>query len=184
MNQFLSNPFFWALVSMFSFVGACSVVGSRKIGSYPAAGWVIVTILSLGRVILVLPSVDQPRFFINGFNAAIGIPIFIIGLCFALGPCFLIRPLNIAEEDMEFISNSFYKHTRNPIYLGEILWCLGWSIIHGSWFHNRCCTGAGMVVRFSIFNSNRGRKFAASNWNKVRGLQEKGKRSYCSWVTI
>jgi protein-S-isoprenylcysteine O-methyltransferase Ste14 len=33
---------------------------------------------------------------------------------------------------MEFITTSFYKHTRNPIYLGEILWCLGWSIIHGS----------------------------------------------------
>ena len=132
MNQFLNNPFLWALISMFTLVGACSVVGSRKIGSHPALGWIIVTILSLGRVILVLPSVEQPRFFLNGFNATIGIPIFVIGLCFALGPCFLIRPLNIAEEDMEFIAKSFYKYTRNPIYLGEILWCLGWSIIHGS----------------------------------------------------
>ncbi|MDH3838516.1 MAG: isoprenylcysteine carboxylmethyltransferase family protein [Desulfobacteraceae bacterium] len=132
MNQFFNNPFFWALISMFTLVGACSVVGSRKIGRHPALGWIMVTFLSLGRVILVLPSVDQPRFFLNGFNAAIGIPIFVIGLCFALGPCFLIRPLNIAEEDMEFITKSFYKYTRNPIYLGEILWCLGWSIIHGS----------------------------------------------------
>jgi protein-S-isoprenylcysteine O-methyltransferase Ste14 len=33
---------------------------------------------------------------------------------------------------MEFVTTSFYKYTRNPIYLGEILWCLGWSIIHGS----------------------------------------------------
>ena len=132
MNPFLNNPFFWAFISMFTLVGACSVVGSRKIGSRPALGWIIVTILSFGRVILVLPSVEQPRFFLNGFNAVIGIPIFIIGLCFALGPCFLIRPLNIAEEDMEFITKSFYKYTRNPIYLGEILWCLGWSIIFGS----------------------------------------------------
>jgi protein-S-isoprenylcysteine O-methyltransferase Ste14 len=132
MNQFLNNPFFWALISMFTLVGACSVVGSRKIGSHPALGWFIVSILSLGRIILVLPSVEQPRFILNGVNAAIGIPIFVIGLCFALGPCFLIRPLNIAEEDMEFITKSFYKYTRNPIYLGEILWCLGWSIIHGS----------------------------------------------------
>jgi protein-S-isoprenylcysteine O-methyltransferase Ste14 len=132
MNQFFNNPFFWAFISMFTLVGACSVVGSRKIGSHPALGWIMVSILSLGRVILVLPSVDQPRFFVSGFNAAIGIPIFVIGLCFALGPCFLIRPLNIAEEDMELITKSFYKYTRNPIYLGEILWCLGWSIIHGS----------------------------------------------------
>ena len=132
MNQFINNPFFWALISMFTLVGACSVFGSRKIGRHPAFGWIIVTILSLGRIILVLPSIDQPRFFLDGFNAAIGIPIFVIGLCFALGPCFLIRPLNIPEEDMEFITKSFYKYTRNPIYLGEILWCLGWSIIHGS----------------------------------------------------
>jgi protein-S-isoprenylcysteine O-methyltransferase Ste14 len=132
MNQFLNNPFFWAFVSMSTLVGACSVVGSRKVGSHPALGWIIVTILAVGRVVLVLPFVEQPRFSLNGFNSAIGIPIFVIGLCFALGPCFLIRPLNIPEENMVFITKSFYKYTRNPIYLGEILWCLGWSIIHGS----------------------------------------------------
>ncbi len=101
MNQYLNNPFLWALISMFALVGACSVVGSRKIGSHPGIGWILVTILSLGRLILVLPSVEQPRFYLNGFNAAIGIPIFVIGLFFALGPCFLIRPLNIAKKDME-----------------------------------------------------------------------------------
>jgi len=132
MNQFLNNPFFWALISMFTLVGACSVVGNRKIGGHPAIGLILVTILSLGRIILVLPSIEQPRFYLSGLNAAVGIPIFIIGVFIALGPCFLIRPLNIAENDMEFITRSFYRYTRNPIYLGEILWCLGWSIIHGS----------------------------------------------------
>jgi len=132
MNQYLDNPFFWAFISMFTLVGACSVVGSKKIGSHPVLGWILVTVLSVGRVILVLPFVEQPRFDLNGYNSAIGIPLFVIGLIFALGPCFLIRPLNIAEENMAFITRSFYKYTRNPIYLGEILWCLGWSIIHGS----------------------------------------------------
>ena len=132
MNPYLNNPFFWALISMFALVGACSVVGSRKIGSHPVLGWIIVSIISLGRVILVLPFVEQPRFFLNGFNAIIGTPIFVIGVFFGLAPCFLIKPLNIAEKGMEFVTTSFYKYTRNPIYLGEILWCLGWSIIHGS----------------------------------------------------
>lgn len=132
MNQLLGNPFFWAFISMFTLVGACSVVGSWKIGSHPALGWVIVSILAAGRIILALPFVEQPRFFLDGLNAAIGLPLFLIGLCFALGPCFLIRPLNIAEKEMALITKSFYKYTRNPIYLGEILWCLGWSIIHGS----------------------------------------------------
>jgi len=132
VNSCVNNPFFWAFVSMFTLVAACSVVGSRKIGERPALGWIIVTILSLGRVILVLPSIEQPRLFLDGFNSVIGIPIFAIGVILGLGPCFLIRPLNIAKEDMEFITTRFYRFTRNPIYLGEILWCLGWSIIHGS----------------------------------------------------
>ena len=132
MNYYFHNPFFWALISMFMLVGACSVVGSKKIGRHPALGWIIVSIISLGRIILVLPSIEQPRFDLNGLNSFIGIPLFIIGLVFALGPCFLIRPLNIAEKEMEFITTSFYKYTRNPIYLGEIIWCLGWSIINGS----------------------------------------------------
>jgi protein-S-isoprenylcysteine O-methyltransferase Ste14 len=132
MSQYLNNPFFWALVSMFALVAACSVVGSRKIGSHSALGWFIVSIISLGRVILALPFVDQPRFYLNGLNAIIGIPIFLTGILFGLAPCLLIRPLNIAEKNMRFITTSFYKYTRNPIYLGELLWCLGWSIIHGS----------------------------------------------------
>ncbi len=132
MNPILSNPFFWALISMFALVGACSVVGSRKIGSHPAIGWIIVSTIFIGRIILVLPFVEQPRFFLNGFNAIVGAPILVIGFIFGLAPCFLIKPLNIAEKDMEFVTTSFYKYTRNPIYLGEILWCLGWSILHGS----------------------------------------------------
>lgn len=29
---FFRSPFFWALVSMFGLVGACSMVGSKKVG--------------------------------------------------------------------------------------------------------------------------------------------------------
>ena len=88
MNQLLGNPFFWAFISMFTLVGACSVVGSWKIGSHPALGWAIVYILAAGRIILALPFVEQPRFFLDGLNAAIGLPLFLIGLCFASGPAF------------------------------------------------------------------------------------------------
>ncbi|MBA3008829.1 MAG: hypothetical protein FP812_01115, partial [Desulfobacula sp.] len=119
MNSYFNNPFFWAFISMFALVGACSVVGSRKIGSHPAIGWIIVSTISMGRIILVLPFIEQPRFFLNAFNAIIGAPIFIIGFILGLAPCFLIKPLNIAEKDMAFVTTSVYKYTRNPIYLGE-----------------------------------------------------------------
>jgi protein-S-isoprenylcysteine O-methyltransferase Ste14 len=128
----IKNPFFWALLSMFALVAACSVVGSRKIGSRPALGWLIVTIFFMGRFVLALPPIEQPELNLYGLNRIIGIPIFIIGIILGLGPCFIIKPLNIAEKDMEFITKGFYRYTRNPIYLGEILWCLGWSIMHGA----------------------------------------------------
>jgi protein-S-isoprenylcysteine O-methyltransferase Ste14 len=115
-----------------SLVGACSVVGSRRTGRHPALGWIFVIIFFLGRFVLVLPSVDQPRLYIDGFNSIIGIPIFVLGNFLGPVPCFLIRPLNIAEEDVGFITTNLYKYTRNPIYLEELFWCLGWSITHGS----------------------------------------------------
>ena len=132
MNYCFHNPFFWAFISMFTMVGACSVVGSKKIGRHPAVGWILVSILDLGRIILVLPLIEQPRFDIYGLNTIIGLPFFITGIVLGLGPCLLIKPLNIAEKEMEFVTTGFYRISRNPIYLGEILWCLGWSIINGS----------------------------------------------------
>lgn len=132
MKPYLNNPFFWAFISMFALVAACSVVGSKKIGRHPFSGWIIVSIISLGRIILALPFVEQPRFYMDGFNVIVGTPIFAVGAFLGVAPCFLIKPVTIAEKSMEFVTSSFYKYTRNPIYLGEILWCLGWSIIHGS----------------------------------------------------
>lgn len=132
MNYFFGNPFFWAFIGMFTLVAACSVVGNRKIGNIPLLGWIIVSFLFLARLILALPSIEQPRFHLNGFNLILGTPLFLVGVFLGLAPCMLIKPLNMANNNMHLITTSFYKYTRNPIYLGEILWCLGWSIIHGS----------------------------------------------------
>ena len=78
---FINNPFFWALVSMFGLVGACAVVGSRRIGSRPLIGWIIVLLFfDLGRVLLALPSIEQPRFEMGGWHSLVGGAIFIVGL--------------------------------------------------------------------------------------------------------
>jgi len=129
---FLNDPFFWALISMLGLVGACSVVGTKKVGRNPILGFFIVTIFVLGRVILVLPFCHQPRFDIGGLHGVFGGIIFASGLIFALAPAFMIKPLNVTEKNMELITTVFYGIVRNPIYLGEVLWCLGWAIIHRS----------------------------------------------------
>jgi protein-S-isoprenylcysteine O-methyltransferase Ste14 len=37
--------------------------------------------------------------------------------------------LGTADEKLELRTTGFYGIVRSPIYLGEILWCLGWAIM-------------------------------------------------------
>lgn len=129
---FLDDPFFWALISMFGLVGAGSVVGSKKVGKNTVFGFFIVSIFFIGRFVLVLPLCPQSRFDIGGLHNVIGGILFTIGIVFSLLPCFMIKPLNVAEKNMELITTGFYGIVRNPIYLGELLWCLGWAIMFRS----------------------------------------------------
>jgi protein-S-isoprenylcysteine O-methyltransferase Ste14 len=125
------DPFFWALLSMFALVGAGVVVGGQKLGSYPLFGIVIVIIFGLGRVILVLPPLIQPRFEIGGWHWILGGTIFAAGLLFCL-PALTIRPFTAPDEGTKIKTTGFYGIVRNPIYLGELLWGLGWAIMFRS----------------------------------------------------
>jgi protein-S-isoprenylcysteine O-methyltransferase Ste14 len=129
---FLGDPFFWALISMFGLVGACAVVGSKKVGRNTLLGLFIVTIFDLGRFILALPFCDQPRFDIGGWHSFLGGLIFVIGGYLGLAPCLLIRPVNVAEKGMDLQTTGLYRIVRNPIYLGEVMWCLGWAMMFRS----------------------------------------------------
>jgi protein-S-isoprenylcysteine O-methyltransferase Ste14 len=128
---FFRDPFFWAVISMFGLVGAGAAVGGKKVGKYPLLGFTVVAIFDLGRVILVLPSLIQPRFEIGGWHWAIGGTIFAIGLLLCL-PAFRIKPFTGPDENVELKTTGFYRIVRHPIYLGEILWCLGWAIMFRS----------------------------------------------------
>lgn len=128
---FIHDPFFWALLSMFALVGAGVVVGSKKLGGYSLYGSVTVIIFALGRVTLVLPPLIQPRFEIGGWHWFVGGTIFAVGLLFCL-PALTIRPFTAPDECTELKTTGFYGIVRNPIYLGELLWSLGWAIMFRS----------------------------------------------------
>ena len=49
-----------------------------------------------------------------------------------MAPCLLIRPVNVAQKGMDLRTTGLYGIVRNPIYLGEVLWCLGWAIMFRS----------------------------------------------------
>ena len=57
--------------------------------------------------------------------------IFIIGLIF-LFPLIQITPWPTPDKKIDLVTTGFYRLVRNPIYLGEILWSLGWAIIFRS----------------------------------------------------
>jgi protein-S-isoprenylcysteine O-methyltransferase Ste14 len=127
---FWEEPFFWALVSMFGLVGCCAVVGSQRIGRNTLLSGCMVAIFDMGRFALVLP--DQSRFESGGALVLLGGLVLFAGGYLGLAPCVLIRPINVAESGMELATTGFYTVIRNPIYLGELLMSLGWSLLHRS----------------------------------------------------
>lgn len=128
---FLRNPFFWALVSMLALVGGGVVVSRKNLGKNVFFGVVIVSLFVLGRGILVLPLCPQPRFESSGWHWLVGGVIFVSGLVFSI-PALFIKPLTAPDEKTKLVTTGFYGIVRNPIYLGEILWCLGWAIMFRS----------------------------------------------------
>ncbi|MBN1679802.1 MAG: isoprenylcysteine carboxylmethyltransferase family protein [Anaerolineae bacterium] len=128
----VTNPFFWAFVSMAGLVGCCGVVSSRRLGRLTLYGAVMVALFDLGRCVLVLPGVEQTRFHVPAGLGVLGTVLLIGGGVAALAPCGLIRPLNVADEHTALTTGGLYTVVRNPIYLGELIWCLGWAILNGS----------------------------------------------------
>ena len=124
------DTFFWALISMFGLVGAQAVVGATALRRYRSLGFLMVAMFALGRVILVLPYIVQPRFHIAQSRLIGGI-IFGAGLVFSF-PALRIRPFTGPDASIGLRTTGFYGIVRNRLYLGELLWCLGWAVVFGS----------------------------------------------------
>lgn len=128
---FTTNPFFWAFISMFALIGSSATLCSRQLGRFPRLNMILVAIFGLGRFMLVLPLFEQPRFDMFGMHLIIGGILFIIGLIF-LTPLLIITPWPESDHKTNLVSTGLYSIVRNPIYLGEVLWSLGWAIMFRS----------------------------------------------------
>jgi protein-S-isoprenylcysteine O-methyltransferase Ste14 len=124
------DPFFWALVSMFGLAGGEALVGSARLAKFRSLGFVTVAMFTLGRVVLVLPAVSQPRL-AGDWIWVLGAVIFGAGMVFAL-PVFAIRPVTGPEAGVSLKTEGFYRIVRNPLYLSDVLWCLGWAVMFRS----------------------------------------------------
>lgn len=129
--NFFENPFFWAFLSMFAVLASTQVVANKRLGRYPLFGLIVVALFAFGRAVLVLPSLPQPRFDVGVWHWIIGGVVFVLGIVFSI-PAWNIKPFTAPDEKVVLKTNGFYRFVRNPIYLAELLWCLGWSIMFRS----------------------------------------------------
>ena len=147
------DPFFWALVSMFGLAGAEALVGSTRLARIRSLGFVTVGMFALGRVVLVLPAVSQSRLVAGNWSWVVGGVIFAVGVAFML-PAFAIRPFTGPEAGVSLRSDGFYGIVRNPIYLADVLWCLGWAVMFRS--EIGIALGSGVVGESVAANDSRG----------------------------
>lgn len=129
--RFFGDPFFWALVSMFGLAASEALVGSARLARFRSLGLVAVGMFTVGRVAIVLPMVAQPRLVTGAWSWSIGSVIFAAGMIFAL-PVFAIRPVTGPDAGVSLKTGGLYGIVRNPLYLSDVLWCLGLAVMFGS----------------------------------------------------
>lgn len=127
----LRNPFFWALVSMLGLVASFVVVAGGALSRRADFGALVVVLWTAGRVVLVLPFCPQPRLAEAGWQPVVGGALFAAGLALcATG--LRIRPLTAPDGAETLRTTGVHGLVRHPLYLGGLLWTLGWSVLFGS----------------------------------------------------
>jgi protein-S-isoprenylcysteine O-methyltransferase Ste14 len=127
----LEDPFFWSFISMFGLSASSQVVGNKKLGKSLLFGIFSVALFALGRVVLVLPALPQPRFEIGIWHWILGGVIFAMGIVFSF-PSLTIKPFTVPQKKMALKTTGYYGIVRNPIYLAELLCSLGWAVMFQS----------------------------------------------------
>jgi len=127
----ITNPFFWALISIFGLLGASTVVTNSRAGGSRALAVLSGLFFFVGRFMLVLPVCPQPRFASNGWHWFVGGLITLVSAVFIV-PGLTIQPLTAPHAEMRLHTRGAYSFVRNPFYLGEILLSLGMAVLFRS----------------------------------------------------
>jgi protein-S-isoprenylcysteine O-methyltransferase Ste14 len=127
----LTNLFFWAFVGMFGLLVGIVLVSGIKLGQNPLLGVFTIMICDISRIILVLPFCPQPRFDSGIWNWIIGGVILAIAMVFGI-PALSINWRTAPNKNMVLKTNDIYGIVRNPIYLTDILFTLGFAVMFRS----------------------------------------------------
>jgi len=129
--MFVQDPFFWAFIGMFGLLAGTALVSGTKLGRNALLGFAIVLVCDLTRMILVLPFCLQPRFEIGVWNWIAGGILLAAALVFAV-PALSIKWWAAPDGKMVLKTTGIYGIVRNPIYLADILFSLGFAIMFRS----------------------------------------------------
>lgn len=127
----LTNLFFWAFVGMFGLLVGIALVSGIKLGQNAFLGLITIVICDLSRIILVLPFCPQPRFEIGIWNWILGGVVLAAALVFGL-PALSINWRTAPDSKMVLKTTGIYGIVRNPIYLADILFTLGFALMFRS----------------------------------------------------
>lgn len=132
IEAFLSNPFFWALISMFGLLGAAAMTSSRKMASKPVFFLGSLLLPLLGHTLLVMPFVEQLRFESLGWHWYVGGAMLLAALILEIAAFLPVRNFKEEEAQVRFKVGGFYSVMRHPMYLGDILYALGIAFVFRS----------------------------------------------------
>ena len=127
----LTNLFLWAFVGMFGLLVGIAFVSGIKLGQNVLFGVITIMICDFSRIILVLPFCPQPRFEIGIWNWIVS------GIILAIAVIFCVPTLSIdwrtaPNSKMVLKTTGIYGIVRNPIYLADILFSLGFAVMFRS----------------------------------------------------
>jgi len=129
--SFYTHPFFWALIAMTGLQGASLIVRGNRLGRNLLFVTLMLTLVTAGRFLLPLPFCPQPRFDLAGGNRILGGLVLFAALVFIL-PTITVKWWRAPRAGMKLHTRGVYAIVRHPMYLGELLWPLGWSLYWGS----------------------------------------------------
>ena len=127
----LTDPFFWAFIAMLGLLIGTVMVSGIKLGQNAILGLAAIMICDSSRIILVLPFCVQPRFEIGVWSWVLGGTILASAMVFGV-PALSINWRTAPKSKMVLKTNGIYGVVRNPIYLADILFSLGFAIMFRS----------------------------------------------------
>lgn len=127
----LQEPFFWAFVSMFGLLVGIVMISGTGLGKSAFLGSIVVLVNDLSRIILVLPFCPQPRFEIGYWNWIVGGIVLAAALVFGV-PALSINWRTAPDSQTALKTDGIYGMVRNPIYLADILFALGFAVMFRS----------------------------------------------------